>query len=200
MSDPEPRWIPVEIAGHAFERINLEHEEVGARVVAEIESDVDVYYDRRWPLTREFCAFLLARPELATGRTVFAAGVGVGMEAVVLGRLADAVVVNDLAPVALELAVEQLRRNGVEPLRVEGGAFQDADLSGVDLVVACFVVYDAGTRDAMARLLERARERGIPALLANEDIGGFFEEVLEGLERPVRHLDPEGRRRIVAVS
>lgn len=200
MADPEPRWIPTDIAGRTFQRINLRYGEVGARIVEEIESDVDVYYDRRWPLTREFCAFLMERPEIVRARTVFAAGAGVGMEAVVLGHLADALVLNDVAPVALELAAEQLERNGIEGFRVDPGPFQDADMSGIDLVVACFVVYDAETRDAMAALLERAGRRELPALLANEDLGGFFTEFLDGLEPPVRELDPEGKGRIVMVG
>lgn len=200
MSEPEPRWIPVEIGGEAFHRINLEHEEVGARVVEEIRSEVEVYYDRRWSLTREFCAFLVERPDLLEGRRIFVAGAGVGMEAVVAGALGREVVVNDLAPVALELLAEQLERNGVEAYEVDVGPCQEADLDGVDLVMACFVVYDAETRNAVRRLLERAAHRGVPGLLANEDIGGHFSALLEGLGPPVRELDPEGRGRIVVVG
>lgn len=204
MSEAPPtsdgRWIPVEIAGRSFERIDLEHPEVGDRVVAEIESGVDVYYDRRWSLTERFCRFLLDRPDFVEGRSVLVAGAGVGMESVVVGRLASRVAVNDRAPVALELCVEQLRRNGVREVEAVGGSFEDADLDGIDLVVACFVVYDDDTRSAMERLLARAEERGVPVLLANEDLGGHFSALLEGAERPVRDLDPEGRRRFVLVG
>lgn len=197
------RWIPVEIAGRRFERINLEHPEVGGRVVEEIDAGVDVYYDREWPLTRRFCTFLLERPDRLDGRSVFVAGAGVGLESVVAGRLARSVTVNDLAPVALELCAEQLERNGVRDFRTAGGPFQHADLSGIDLVVACFVVYDPGTRDAMRELLGRAARRRVPALLANEDLGGYFSEVLEAAGTAgsrVRDLDPEGGRRFVLVG
>lgn len=200
MTSEEPRWIPVEISGHPFERINLEHPEVGGRVVDEMESGVDVYYDRRWRLTRRFCRFLLDRPELVEGRSVFVAGAGVGMESVVAGRLGGSVTVNDLAPVALELCVEQLERNGVVEPGVAPGPFQDAELDGIDLVMACFVIYDEETGRAMSRLLERAGKLEIPALLANQDLGGHFSEVLSATDRPVRDLDPDGKDRFVWVA
>lgn len=200
MSEPESRWIPVDLNGRTFHALDLEHEDVGRRVLREIRSGVDVYYDRRWSLTGTFCRFLMERPELLEGRTVFVAGAGVGLEAVVAGTLAEAVVLNDLAPVALELAAEQLERNGVERFEIVPGPFQAADLSGVDLVMACFVVYDAGTRDAMAALLERAAGRSVPALLANEDLGRHFSRLLDEAEGPVTDLDPEGKGRIVRVG
>lgn len=200
MTDPELSWTSVEMAGRTFRALDLGHDAVRGRVLEEIRSGVDVYYDRRWSLTGTFCRFLLGRPELSRDRTVFVAGAGVGLEAVVLGRLADRVVLNDVAPVALEMAAEQLERNGVEDFRLAPGPFQDADLSGVDLVTACFVVYDAGTRDAVAALLERAARRAVPALLANEDLGGHFGRLLDRVDRPVTDLDPEGKRRIVLIG
>ena len=199
-TDAEPRWIPVEIAGRTYERINLEHPEVGGRVVEEMEAGVDVYYDRRWRLTRRFCRFLLERPELVEGRRIFVAGAGVGLESVVAGRLAESVTVNDLAPVAVELCVEQLERNGVADPGVSREPFQEAPLEGHDLVMACYVVYDEETRDAMIGLLERAGELGIPALLANQDLGGHFSTALSAVEGRVEDLDPEGEGRFVRVE
>lgn len=169
-------------------------------MVEEIESGVDVYYDRRWTLTRRFCRFLLDEPELLEGKSVFVAGAGVGMESVVAGRLARSVTVNDVAPVALQLCEEQLERNGVVDFGVAPGAFQEVELNGVDLVMACFVVYDDETEGAMLELLERTGARDIPVLLANQDIGGHFGALLSGTDRPVRDLDPERKRRFVLVG
>lgn len=188
-------WIPTEIAGRTFQRLDLDHPEVDGRVIDEIRSGVPVYYDRRWPLTHLFCRFLLERPGRLGGKRVLVAGAGVGMEAVVAGALAETVVINDAAPVALELCAEQLEGNGIDAYEIEPGPFQEADLDGVDLVLACWVVYDAGTRRAMATLLERARERGIPALLANADIGGHFSRLLAGTGAPVEKVEgPWGER------
>lgn len=194
------RWIPVEIAGRSFRRLDLEHPEVGDRVVEEIESGVDVYYDRRWGLTERFCRFLLERPDLVEGRAVLVAGAGIGMESVVVGGLASRLVVNDRAPVALELCLEQLHGNGIDDAEGVGGSFEEVDLEGIDRVVACFVVYDDETRSATQRLLDRTRERDIPVLLANEDLGGHFSTLLDGARRPVRDLDPAGKGRFVLVG
>ena len=187
MSDP--RFVPVEVGGHTFRALDLDHEAVSGRVRDEMRAGVDVYYDRRWALTRAFCRFLLDRPELVRGRTVLAAGAGVGLEAVVLASLARRVILNDRAPVSLELAAEQLRANGIRDFGVEEGLFQEAALEDVELVVACFVVYDEETRDAMVRLLER-----------NEDIEGRFAEVLERVGGPVAELAAPGDGRIVRVG
>lgn len=197
--DPLPHR-PVSLGGRTFQALDLDHPAVLDRVTREMRAGVEVYYDRRWGLTETFCAFLLEHPDLLAGRTVLVAGAGVGLEAVVVGRLAGRVVLNDMAPVALELAAEQLEANGVKGHRTESGSFAELSLDGVELVVACFVVYDGETRDAMARLLERAAQRGVPALLANEAVGPYFGQLLDGVEGPVVDLESWGEGRIVRVG
>ena len=200
MSARGRRFTSVDFDGHGFQALNLDDKGVSGRITEEMSSGVAVYYDRRWKLTDAFCRFLLARPELVTGRTVLAVGAGVGMESVVLGRLADRLIVNDSAPASLELAAEQLERNGVRGFEVRPGLLQESDLTGVDLVVGCFVVYDPSTRDAMAALLERAADRNIPVVLANENVGSFFREVLRGAALPVEDLADLDRGRIVRIA
>lgn len=201
MLAPPRRWVSFDVRGLSLERLNLEHPEVGRRILEEMSAGVDVYYDRVWGLTRRFCSFLLERPGLVEGRRVLVAGAGVGMEAVVTGLLARAVVVNDRAPVALELCMEQLERNGVRSRGRAPGPFQDVELDGIDLVLACFVVYDPETRAAMAALLRRCRERDVPALLANEDVGGHFGALLDATPGPVEELASDERGgRVVRVG
>lgn len=134
------------------------------------------------------------------GLRVFVAGAGVGLEAVVVGELAAEITVNDLAPVALELQMEQLAENGIRGGRAVPGGFQDASLTGVDLVVASYVVYDDETRSAMATLLEQTGERGIPVLLANEDLEGHFSRLLASTDRTVTELERDGGRYVVWIS
>jgi len=118
----------------------------------------------------------------------------------VVGKLAAEVAVNDVAPVALELQMEQLAANGIRGARAVSGGFEDASLAGVDLVVASYVVYDDETRSAMATLLERTGERGIPVLLANEDLEGHFSLLLDSTERAVTELERDGGRYVVWIS
>ena len=183
------RWLPWPVADDDYERLDLDHPEVRERIVEEVGAGVPVYYDRRWPMTRRFCRWLAARPELVRGRRVVVVGAGVGMEAVLAGRLADRVWINDMAPVALELQAEQLERNGVEPAGVLPGSFGDVRLPAeADLVLGCFVLYDETSADAMRSLLARAREAKVPVILADLDIGGHFSAMLDEVERPVELL------------
>ena len=195
-----PRYTTVDFGGHTFEALDFDHKAVVRRITEEMRAGVAVYYDRRWKLTDVFCRFLLDRPELLRGRTVLAVGAGAGLETVVIGRIADRVIINDLAPASLELATEQLERNGIEGFEVRLGLLQESNLAGVDLVVGCFVVYDEATRDAMAELIERAASRGVPVILANEDVGSFFREVLEGATQPVEDLAELDRGRFVRIA
>lgn len=199
-ADP-PLFLPVELGGHRYRRLNLDHPDPLGRVWEEVESGVPVYYDRVWGLTDRFAAFLHERPELVAGKDVLVVGAGVGMEAVVVGRLSRSVRINDMAPVSLELLERQLRENGIEPAATLPGSFADVPLAPeLDLVVACFVVYDRDSARALERLLERAGERGLPVLVAGEDIGGHLSRLLRRTPRTVRELSPRDEAWVVLVE
>lgn len=181
-------------------RLDLTHPEIERRILTEMGAGVDVYYDREWPFTRRFCRVLLDHVELLEDRAVLVAGAGVGMEAVVAGRVCDRLWINDRAPEALELLRWQLRENGVGEPGVLPGSFAEIDLPPVDLVLACFVVYDRETRAATLGLEARTKEADIPLLLGGEDIGGHLSAVLERVERPARSLLEDGGERIVLIG
>ena len=175
-----PPFRTVEIGGERLQRIDFDHPEVVARVLDEMASGIDVYYDRHWPFTQEFCAFLADRPELVRNRNLLVVGAGVGMEAVIAGRLARRLWINDLAPVAVELQMRQLRANGVTVEGTLAGSFAELALPPeVDLVMGCFVVYDENTAAAVEAMLRRTLAAGIPTLLADLDVGGHFSRLLE---------------------
>jgi|GEM_PF-3540163 len=177
------------LGDRTFRQLNLDHPEVESRIMDEIGSDVDVYYDRRWPFTREFCGFLMEHPELVAGRRVLVVGAGVGMEAVVAGHLAQGLWINDLAPVALELQQRQLAANGLTEIGVIPGSFGELELPPeVDLVLGCFVIYDPPTAEAMEVLVTRSHGRGIPTLLADLDMGKHFSDMISRLAAPVRRI------------
>lgn len=190
----------VDLGKRTYQALNLDHPEIVREVTRDMDDGVAVYYDRRWGLTERFCRFVLDRPELVDGRTVLVAGAGVGLEAVVIGSLAGRIIVNDLAPASLTLAARQLEENGVRDFSVDLGLFQDVALDGVDLVIACFVVYNGETRDAMAQLLLRAAKRRTPVILANEDVGSYFQEVLDGAAERLETIAEFERGRVVHVG
>lgn len=186
----------LDLDGETFRQLDLDHPEVEARILNEMSSGVKVYYDRHWPFTREFCRFLLREPDLVAGRNLLVVGSGVGMEAVVAGRLAAALWINDRAPAALELQQLQLAENRLAPRGVFPGSFGELSLpEEVDLVMGCFVVYDLDTTEAMRRLISRSHPKGVPILLADLDIGGHFSRILSELQAPVRRLVHPGKAR-----
>ncbi len=196
-----PLFLPVELAGRTFQRLNLDHPEPLARVWEEVEAGVPVYYDRVWGLTDRFSAWLLENPSLVEGKNALVVGAGVGMETVVVGSLARTLDLNDMAPVSLELLQRQLEENGIAPRHVHAGSFAEVPLAAdLDVVVACFVIYDRGSAVAMERLLERSGEQDVPVLLAGEDIGGHFSRLLGRTSRTVTELRHDDEAWVVRVG
>ena len=58
-------WSTVTLAGQRFQLLNLDHPQIAARILGDLEAGIAVYYDRRWDITTRFGRFLLAHPELA---------------------------------------------------------------------------------------------------------------------------------------
>jgi hypothetical protein len=169
-SSSHDRWISCRVGGEDYQLLNLDHPDVEARILREMRAGVEVYYDRRWEATGVFAEWLLAHQEWMVGKRILAVGAGVGLETVVLGRHGRKLFINDLAPVALELCREQLAQNGVAGVETVPGRLEEVVFPEVDLVVACFLVYNPETRKAVRALAER---RIAPVLLVNESLTDF---------------------------
>ena len=165
--------------------LNLDHPEVVAKVIEEIDAGVDVYYDNRWEATECFCRFFLEEPHWVRDLRVLVLGAGVGMEAVIVGSLCKRLLVNDLAPVALELSAEQLRENGVHNFDLLSGRYETLAFEHVDIAVGSFLVYDADTASAMKTFLDR--HAAIPLILVNDTMPDF-RGLLATTVRPWRDL------------
>jgi predicted nicotinamide N-methyase len=183
-----PLWLSVDIAEHCFRLLNLDHPEISARILSDIDAGTAVYYDRRWSLTDRFCRFLLAEPAWVAGRTVLVLGAGVGLETLVIGRLCDQLYINDLSPVALELCAWQLSQNGMGEVTCLPGRYEHLVLPPVDLLVGCFLVYSRDSASAMRHLLER---RTPPVLLMNDNTASL-RTLVRRTSRQVRSLLPTG--------
>ena len=149
-----PHWISRRIGSNTFQLLNLDHPEVEAAILSEMESGVDVYYDRRWEVTGALCQFLSSRPHWVQDRSVLVIGAGIGMETLVIGHLCHKMYVNDIAPVALELCARQLKRNRIHNFGLLQGPYERLAFPPVDIVVGCFLVYNPETRRAMKRFLD----------------------------------------------
>ena len=110
-------WQDMKVGPYAFHLLDLDHPDVAAAILDEIDSCIDVYYDRRWEVTGVFCKFLLYHPEWVAGRSVMVLGAGVGVESLVIGRLEKKMFINDWDPVALELCGLQLMNEPLPPFK-----------------------------------------------------------------------------------
>lgn len=190
----KPLWIPVEMGGETYDTLNLDHPDVVAAVLSEINAGIEVYYDRRWAATEAFCRYLISHPTWVEGKSVLVLGAGMGMETLVIGSRCARLYVNDLAPVALAWCARQLRRNGIAHFELLPGRYEMLTIPPADLAVGCFVVYNAETAAAMRVFLDRCP---YPVLLMNDPMPAF-DRLVHGAVRPVRHLSaPDTRRGVV---
>lgn len=163
-------WAAKNVGGESFQLMNLDHSLVDKKVMAEMESGVDVYYDRRWGATAVLTDWLGKHRSLFEGKKVLALGVGVGEESLLLGKLGEHIWLNDLAPVSLELCAEQMEENGLTNFTLLEGRYEQLDLPKVDLVVGGFLIYNEETCAAMEGFL---REHRGQVILVNERLAPF---------------------------
>jgi hypothetical protein len=180
--------LPIDIAGRCFQLLNLDHPQISARIIRDIDAGVAVYYDRRWVVTDRFCRFLLAESAWVAGRSVLVLGAGVGLETLVIGSLCRQLYINDLSAVALELCVQQLSQNGIVEVTCLPGRYEHLALPPVDLLVGCFLVYNRDSAVAMRHLLERPTP---PVLLMNDNMTSF-RTLVRKTSRQVQSLLPPG--------
>ena len=181
-----PYWYSVTLAGHSFQLLNLDHPQVSARILGDLDAGIAVTYDRRWDVTARFGSFLLTNPEWVADREVLVLGAGVGLETLVIGSLCHHLYLNDLAPSALALGAEQLQRNGMAHFTYLPGRYETLSLPPVDILVGCYLVYSRDTAAAMRQLLARPTP---PVLLSNDNLLSW-QSLLRTTRRPYRSLLP----------
>lgn len=182
-------WLSYEIHGAelCFDLLNLDHPRVEARILQEMASGVDVYYDRRWETTALLAQKLAQNPDWIANKSVLVLGAGIGLETLVAGHFCSKLFINDLAPVSLELCAEQLRRNSISDFVALSGRYDRIELPATDLTLGSFIIYNAETRRAMQQLLAT---RSGEILLVNENLAAF-KKLLKNNTRPSQILFAE---------
>lgn len=164
------QWQSEVVGGEQFELLNLEHPSLEKKVMEEMAKGVEVYYDRRWSATAVLTDWLGENRSLFQGKTVLILGAGIGAETLLLGKHAEHVWLNDLAPVALELCEEQMLENGLSNFTLLPGRYEELELPEVDLIVGSFLIYNEDTMAAMERFLTLQRGE---VILVNERLAPF---------------------------
>lgn len=186
---PRSIWKTHTFNNNKFNLLDLDHPQVEQDIIKEIDSGVDVYYDRRWGLTQEFCEFLYEIPELFMNKDILIVGAGIGAETVVIGSMAKKLYINDLAPVALNYCAKQLRENNINNFETIPGNYGSMDIPDVDLAVACFCVYTSETMRAMKSFIEKSKS---PVMIVNETLTDFV-RLLKTVNKKKKPLVSEER-------
>ena len=163
-------WKKEQVGKDRFHLLNLSHPEVDRRVIAEMESGIEVYYDRRWSITSVLTDWMGENLKVIRDRRILILGAGVGAETLILGHHGKHVWLNDLAPTALELCAEQMEKNGLKNFTTLVGRYEDLDLPEVDLVVASFLIYNKDTYQAMRTFMKQQK---CDLILVNERLDPF---------------------------
>lgn len=163
-------WIKKYIGDNLFDLLNFDHPDIQKIILSDIKSGVDVYYDERWNLTETFSQFILENPGWVENKTVMVLGAGIGLETLTIGRLAHKIYLNDLSLTALNLCTRQLIKNGVNNYEVIHGRYESIEMPEVDIIIGCFLVYNAESYNSMKQLVENTH---YPVLLINEHMAAF---------------------------
>ena len=132
-------------------------------------------------------ADVMSEMDLA-GAKVIELGCGVGLPGFVAASRGASVTMTDHDPLALALAAQNARRNGLTGIRFEVADWHDWRVSGqFDLVIGADVIYDTGDYEALAALFARIirpggrvlmtdpnRQQTIALLTLLEDVGWTF--------------------------
>jgi predicted RNA methylase len=98
-------------------------------------------------------------------------GAGIGIETLIIGRLAHKIYLNDLSLTALNLCTRQLIKNGVHNYEVIHGRYESLEMPEVDIIIGCFLVYNSEGYNSMKQFVENTH---YPVLLINEHMAAFI--------------------------
>ncbi|MEV0806786.1 50S ribosomal protein L11 methyltransferase [Micromonospora sp. NPDC050200] len=129
------------------------------------------YWASAWAGGQALARHLLDHPELAAGRRVLDLAAGSGLVAIAAALAgAGKVVANDIDPYAVAAVTVNARANRVAVAASEGDLL-DGDGTGVDLLLAGDVLYDAALAGRVLPFLRRAADAGAVVLVGDPDRG-----------------------------
>lgn len=123
------------------------------------------HWGHLWPMSLAMARWVRTSLLVAPGGRVTEVGCGLGLVGIVAAARRASVTMTDIEDDALEWSAHNARLNGVEVV-VERFDWNDPPgwIPGPDLLLASDVLYEPGSHEAIATLIERA---GCPAVLAD---------------------------------
>ena len=152
-----------------------------------------------WP-SAQVLADAMLRFELGAKR-VLEVGCGLALASLVVQRRRGDITASDRHPLTEAFLLDNLRRNGLAPLRYATGDWADAGaaLGRFDLIIGSDVLYERGQPEALSRFIEQHSNPAMEVLIADPDRGnrGAFNRRMDSLgfdrtELKVRELPGGG--------
>lgn len=136
-----------------------------------------------WP-SAQVLADAMLRFELGTKR-VLEVGCGLALASLVVQRRLGDITASDRHPLTEAFLLDNLRRNGLAPLRYAPGDWADASsaLGRFDLIIGSDVLYEREQPESLSRFIEQHSSPVMEVLIADPDRGNrsAFNRRMEGL-------------------
>ena len=136
-----------------------------------------------WP-SAQVLADAMLRFELGTKR-VLEVGCGLALASLVVQRRRGDITASDRHPLTEAFLLDNLRRNGLAPLRYAPGDWADASsaLGRFDLIIGSDVLYEREQPESLSRFIEQHSSPVMEVLIADPDRGNrsAFNRRMEGL-------------------
>lgn len=107
------------------------------------------------------------------GKRVLEVGCGLALASLVMRRRGADITASDRHPLAAAFLAENLRLNGLEPVRLRTGGWADADpsLGGFDLIIGSDVLYERDHPGLLSRFIHRHANPGAEVVIIDPDRG-----------------------------
>ena len=147
------------------------HDPSGEAERAGISSAAWPLFGMLWPSGRVLAQAMLTF-ELE-GRRVLEMGCGLGLASLVVHRRGGDITASDCHPLAAAFLLENLRLNGLPPMKYEMGDWlrPNPHLGVFDLIIGSDLLYDREQPEALSQFIDRHSAGSVEVLIADPDRG-----------------------------
>jgi 2-polyprenyl-3-methyl-5-hydroxy-6-metoxy-1,4-benzoquinol methylase len=136
-----------------------------------------------WPSARVLAAAMQGFD--IEGKRILEIGCGLALASLVLQRRGTNITASDIHPMAADFLAENLRLNGLAPIRFQTGSWADVDpdLGKFDLIIGSDLLYERNQPDVLSRFIDRHSHSRVEVVIVDPDRGNRarFNRSMKGL-------------------